>query len=297
MAGYKHDGLHAENGSYTARLPDRAARRDARRSSRSTATPFTPAVRARRGDDPSARTTRAVATRRRPGRPSTTSASPARSATGSSTTRPRATRWTSPATTTCGSSSIGQLAVDLGGIHTPVERLRHVRRRRRAAKLRPDRRPGLRDGRVPGRTPDHLRPSYRLTLSGFNAAPSECTPICGDGIVSASARSATTGRQQHRRLRRVQAGLQAGPILRRRHRPTGLRRLRRRREDRPRGPLPVGLPAPGDQLGVPGAGVRRNNLDPPSDSGSRLSVIYQVAVRILGTRTEANRRPAVSGDT
>ena len=25
--------------------------------------------------------------------------------------------------------------------------------------------------------------SYRLTLSGFNAAPSECRPICGDGIV------------------------------------------------------------------------------------------------------------------
>jgi cysteine-rich repeat protein len=26
--------------------------------------------------------------------------------------------------------------------------------------------------------------SYRLTLSGFNAAPSQCTPTCGDGIVS-----------------------------------------------------------------------------------------------------------------
>ena len=25
--------------------------------------------------------------------------------------------------------------------------------------------------------------SYRLTLSGFNAAPSECRPVCGDGIV------------------------------------------------------------------------------------------------------------------
>ena len=25
--------------------------------------------------------------------------------------------------------------------------------------------------------------SYRLTLSGFNAAPSECRPVCGDGIL------------------------------------------------------------------------------------------------------------------
>src|SRR3954452_4555456 len=25
--------------------------------------------------------------------------------------------------------------------------------------------------------------SYRLTLSGFNAAPSDCKPICGDGIL------------------------------------------------------------------------------------------------------------------
>ena len=24
--------------------------------------------------------------------------------------------------------------------------------------------------------------TYRLTLSGFNAAPSQCTPTCGDGI-------------------------------------------------------------------------------------------------------------------
>jgi len=26
--------------------------------------------------------------------------------------------------------------------------------------------------------------SYRLTLSGFSAAPSDCTAICGDGILS-----------------------------------------------------------------------------------------------------------------
>ena len=25
--------------------------------------------------------------------------------------------------------------------------------------------------------------SYRLTLSGFNALPSECRPVCGDGII------------------------------------------------------------------------------------------------------------------
>jgi fibro-slime domain-containing protein len=75
-----------------------------------------------------------------------------------------------------------KLAVDLGGIHTPVQGSVTFGAGT-PAKF------GLTDGQVYEVVVFQAErqtsgSSYRLTLSGFNAAPSECTPTCGDGIVS-----------------------------------------------------------------------------------------------------------------
>ena len=74
-----------------------------------------------------------------------------------------------------------RLAVDLGGIHTPLDGSVNVRDV--AARL------NLTDGNVYEIVVFQAErqttgSSYKLTLSGFNAAASECGPICGDGVVS-----------------------------------------------------------------------------------------------------------------
>jgi len=75
-----------------------------------------------------------------------------------------------------------KLAVDIGGIHSPAQN---------SVMITPATGPslfGLADKQVyevavfqAERQTDGS--SYRLTLSGFSAAPSECLPICGDGIL------------------------------------------------------------------------------------------------------------------
>ncbi|MBN2526619.1 MAG: DUF4215 domain-containing protein [Deltaproteobacteria bacterium] len=75
----------------------------------------------------------------------------------------------------------GRLAVDLGGIHVPVEgefTLQDL-----------DDSFGLEDGKVYEiqvfqAERQQQGSSYKLTLGGFNMARSECTPECGDGVVS-----------------------------------------------------------------------------------------------------------------
>jgi fibro-slime domain-containing protein len=76
----------------------------------------------------------------------------------------------------------GRLAVDLGGIHTPVNG--NVTLNATTASTY-----GLVDGNVyeivvfqAERQKDSS--TYRLTLSGFSAAASDCHPICGDGVVT-----------------------------------------------------------------------------------------------------------------
>jgi fibro-slime domain-containing protein len=75
-----------------------------------------------------------------------------------------------------------KLAVDLGGIHTPVQGAVTFGAGSNAAF-------GLTDGQVYEVAVFQAErqtngSSYRLTLSGFSAAPSECKPMCGDGILS-----------------------------------------------------------------------------------------------------------------
>ena len=55
---------------------------------------------------------------------------------------------------------------------------------RSGAKLRPDRRQRLRDPRLPRRAQGR-RLVVQAHALGFNTSPSDCTPICGDGIVTA----------------------------------------------------------------------------------------------------------------
>lgn len=74
-----------------------------------------------------------------------------------------------------------RLAVDLGGIHTPVSG--SVTLDAQAAS-----RLGLAHGKVYAirvfqAERQTTASSYKLTLSGFNASASECRPICGDAIV------------------------------------------------------------------------------------------------------------------
>ena len=75
-----------------------------------------------------------------------------------------------------------KLAVDLGGIHTPVQGSVTFGGAGRPAMF------GLTNGQVYEVAVFQAErqtsgSSYRLTLSGFNAAPSECRPVCGDAIV------------------------------------------------------------------------------------------------------------------
>lgn len=75
-----------------------------------------------------------------------------------------------------------KLAVDLGGVHQPVDGSVTISAAT-AAKY------GLADGNVYKLNIFHVErkkesSSFRLTLAGFDTAKSECTPICGDGVVS-----------------------------------------------------------------------------------------------------------------
>ncbi|MFZ5889478.1 MAG: DUF4215 domain-containing protein [Myxococcota bacterium] len=74
-----------------------------------------------------------------------------------------------------------RLAVDLGGIHTPVSGSVTL-------DASSSNRFGVEDGKVYEIRVFHAErqttaSSYKLTLSGFSAAPSDCKPICGDGLV------------------------------------------------------------------------------------------------------------------
>jgi len=76
----------------------------------------------------------------------------------------------------------GTLAVDLGGLHVPQPGSVAIGAAT-AAKF------GLEVGKVYAIKVFHAErnptgSSFKLTLSGFEAAPTECEPVCGDGIVS-----------------------------------------------------------------------------------------------------------------
>jgi fibro-slime domain-containing protein len=76
-----------------------------------------------------------------------------------------------------------KLAVDLGGVHTPVEGSVTLDAKT-ATSL------SLADGNVYEIAVFQTErqtsgSSYKLTLNGFNAAPSDCTPKCGDGVTVA----------------------------------------------------------------------------------------------------------------
>jgi len=75
-----------------------------------------------------------------------------------------------------------KLAVDLGGVHQPVDGGVTISAATAGTY-------GLTDGHVYKLNIFHAErkkesSSFRLTLAGFDTARSECTPICGDGIVS-----------------------------------------------------------------------------------------------------------------
>ncbi|MBN2196861.1 MAG: DUF4215 domain-containing protein [Polyangiaceae bacterium] len=74
-----------------------------------------------------------------------------------------------------------QLAVDLGGIHIPVTGSVNMRAEARSLMLTNGTVYEIVVFQAERQTEGS---SYKLTLSGFNAAPSECGPICGDGHVS-----------------------------------------------------------------------------------------------------------------
>jgi len=77
----------------------------------------------------------------------------------------------------------GRLAVDLGGIHVPMDGSVTINAQSAA-------RFGLEPGNVYKIVVFQAErkmygSSFRLTLSGFEATPSECTPECGDGVLTA----------------------------------------------------------------------------------------------------------------
>ncbi len=77
----------------------------------------------------------------------------------------------------------GNLAVDLGGLHKPVDGKVTIDAKNAASF-------GLEDGKVYRITVFHAErkttcSSFRLTLQGFNSAPSDCRTNCGDGELAA----------------------------------------------------------------------------------------------------------------
>jgi fibro-slime domain-containing protein len=76
-----------------------------------------------------------------------------------------------------------KLAVDLGGIHSPVEGSVTLDAAA-AAKLGGMTAGNVYEVAVFQAERQTTSSSYKLTLSGFNAAPSDCVPVCGDGILS-----------------------------------------------------------------------------------------------------------------
>jgi len=75
-----------------------------------------------------------------------------------------------------------KLALDIGGIHTPIEDS-FVLDATAATKF------GLKSGNVYQIAVFHAErqstcSSYKLTLSGFSSAPSDCRSVCGDGILA-----------------------------------------------------------------------------------------------------------------
>src|SRR5262249_6074267 len=75
----------------------------------------------------------------------------------------------------------GHLALDLGGLHSPLDGSFTLDSTTANGF-------GLQDGKVYKISVFHAErkiegSSFRLTLEGFNATRSDCTPICGDGIV------------------------------------------------------------------------------------------------------------------
>jgi fibro-slime domain-containing protein len=98
----------------------------------------------------------------------------------------------------------GKLAVDLGGVHTPVDGSIVIGTNGNGnttvtafdsqgvatTPIKSTANLGLQDGKVYEiavfqAERQSTSSSYKLTLSGFNAAPSSCTPACGDGEVVA----------------------------------------------------------------------------------------------------------------
>ena len=75
-----------------------------------------------------------------------------------------------------------RLAVDLGGIHTPVEGSVNLDSAA-ATKFGNMKNGNVYEIAVFQAERQTTCSSYKLTLSGFNAAPTECTPSCGDGVI------------------------------------------------------------------------------------------------------------------
>ncbi len=77
----------------------------------------------------------------------------------------------------------GKLAVDLGGVHEPLNGSATIDAGSAGTY-------GLEDGKIYEMAVFHAErnvggSSFRLTLAGFETARSDCSPVCGDGIVSA----------------------------------------------------------------------------------------------------------------
>ncbi len=160
----------------------------------------------------------------------TTSASPARCATGSRTTRPRRTSSTSSATTTSGSSSTGGWP-SISAAFTRAQLGRITISTANAATF------GMTNGNVYEivvfqAERQKTSSSYKLTLSGFNGAISR---VQADLRRQGRHRARTVRqrhRGEHRRLQQVQRRLHAGAVLRRRTRSPRRRTVRQRHQQR-----------------------------------------------------------------
>ena len=128
----------------------------------------------------------------------------------------------------------GKLAVDLGGIHGAQNGTHHARRGRERHDARPQS-GGMYEIALFQAERHTTASNYKLTLSGFTHAVTQCSPICGDGKVvgdevcddgknDGSYGGCMPGLQGARRLLRRRHRADAARGMRRRHQPRHLRR-------------------------------------------------------------------------
>ena len=123
-----------------------------------------------------------------------------------------------------------RLALDLGGLHPPIEKTLDVDASAAALGLTVG---GLYEVVLFHAERHTAGSNFKLTLTGFAPTSSTCGPRCGDGVVVAPEQCDLGADMNTGQYNGCTAECRRGPVVRRRHRADARRAVRRRREPDP----------------------------------------------------------------